>query len=100
MIMAGRKRKRKQNRAGKIWISAIVVTLLVVMSVQILRLHEKNQNYLAKETSLEAQLEEEKERSQEIQEYEEYTKSQAFIEDMAKSKLGLVYDNEIIFKKK
>ena len=50
--------------------------------------------------SLKTQLEDEKNRSQEIKDYEEYTKTQKFIEDMAKSRLGLVYDNEVIFKKK
>ena len=55
---------------------------------------------MAKESSLKTQLEDEKNRSQEIKDYEEYTKTQKFIEDMAKSRLGLVYDNEVIFKKK
>ena len=98
--MAKKRRKRQQNRNGKIWISVIVMTLLIVMSIQIVNLHEKNKTYLAKEAALKSQLEEEKERSQEIADYEEYTKTQKFIEDMAKSKLGLVYDNEIVFKKK
>lgn len=77
----------------------IVMTLLLVMSIQIVRLHDKNQVYLAKEESLEAQLEEEKERAKELEDYEEYTKTDKFIEDMAKSRLGLVHKNEIIFKK-
>lgn len=47
---------------------------------------------MAKESSLKTQLEDEKNRSQEIKDYEEYTKTQKFIEDMAKSRLGLVYD--------
>ena len=93
--MAGRRRKkRKQNGNGKIWISIIVATLLIVMSVQIVGLYNKKETYMAKE------LEDEKNRSQEIKDYEEYTKTQKFIEDMAKSRLGLVYDNEVIFKKK
>ena len=95
-----RRKKRQQNRAGKIWISLIVLVLLVVMSIQIVNLKGKNEQYLAKEKSLQTQLEEEKNRSQEIQDYEEYTKTQQFVEDLAKSKLGLVYKNEIIFKKK
>lgn len=98
--MAGKRRRRgQQNRAGNIWISVIVMTLLLVMSIQIVRLHDKNQVYLAKEESLEAQLEEEKERAKELEDYEEYTKTDKFIEDMAKSRLGLVHKNEIIFKK-
>ena len=99
--MAGRRRKkRKQNGNGKIWISIIVATLLIVMSVQIVGLYNKKETYMAKESSLKTQLEDEKNRSQEIKDYEEYTKTQKFIEDMAKSRLGLVYDNEVIFKKK
>ncbi len=99
--MSGKQRRRgKQNRAGKVWISVIVLTLLLVLSIQIVKLHEKNQVYLAKEESLEAELEKEKEREKEIKDYEEYTRTEKFIEDMAKSRLGLVHKNEIIFKKK
>lgn len=94
-----RRSKHRKNRASKIWISAIVLVLLVVMSVQILRLNEKNKNLIAQEKAKTEQLEEEKERAQDIAEYEQYTKSQQFVEDTAKSKLGLVHDNEIIFKK-
>lgn len=98
--MAKKRRKRQQNKNGMIWIAVIVMTLLIVMSTQIVNLHEKNETYLAKEETLKSQLEEEKERSDEIKDYEKYTKMQKFIEDIAKSKLGLVYDNEIVFKKK
>lgn len=78
----------------------IVAIFLVVMSIQIMRLYEKNESCLAKETTLKAQLEEEKERSDEIEEYEAYTKSEDFIEENAANKLNLVYDNWILFKKK
>ena len=98
--MAGKRRNKRQNRIGTVWISVIVAALLLVMSIQIVSLYEKNQAYMEKEESLKSQLEEEKDRSEQIQEYEEYTKSDKFIEDIAKSKLGLVYDNEVIFKKK
>lgn len=98
--MAGKRRKKRQNRIGNIWISVIVAALLLVMSTQIVKLYEKNQTYIAREESLESQLEEEQARADQIREYEEYTKSEKFIEDMAKSRLGLVYDNEVIFKKK
>ena len=38
------------------------------------------------------------ERHQELSELESYTRTQEYIEDVARSKLGLAYDNEIIFK--
>ena len=37
-------------------------------------------------------------RQEELQNYQSYTQSQEYVEDIAKSKLGLAYDNEIIFK--
>lgn len=97
--MSRRSRKyRKSNRAGKLCITGIVLTLLVVMSIQIVRVYQKNQDYIAKEKSLMEQLEAETERQADLEEYEKYTQSQDYIEDMARSKLGLVYDNEIVFK--
>ena len=68
------------------------------MSVQIVKLYYKNQEYIAREMELTSQLEEETKRSEQLFEYEAYIGSQEYVEDAAKSKLGLVYDNEIIFK--
>ena len=53
-----------------------------------------------KEKELQQQYEEETERSTEIDDLETYMKSSQYIEDVAKSKLGLTYKNEIIFKEK
>ena len=44
------------------------------------------------------QYEDETERAAELDELEEYMGSSEYIEDVAKSKLGLTYENEIIFK--
>lgn len=94
----GRRRNRKSNRAGTISVSLIVFTLLIVMSIQILKLHQKNQDYVAQEQNLQEQLNEETERQEDLKNYEAYTKTQDYIEDIAKSKLGLVHNNEIVFK--
>ena len=53
---------------------------------------------MQQEASLQKQLEEETARGAQLSSYETYTKSQQYVEDTAKSKLGLAYDNEIIFK--
>lgn len=97
--MAAAKRRRNQNnRAGKTCISMILVVFVAVMTIQIVRVYQKDQEYARKQEQLEAQLEEETARAEELSEYEAYTQSQEYIEDIAKSKLGLAYDNEIIFK--
>ena len=86
------------NRAGKLCIGMIVIAFVAVMSVQIIRVYQKDQEYMQQEASLQKQLEEETARGEQLSSYETYTKSQQYVEDTAKSKLGLAYDNEIIFK--
>ena len=89
--MAAKKRKsNRNNRAGKICISMILVVFAAAMSVQIVKAYQKEQ--------LEVQLQDETARQEELQNYQSYTQSQEYVEDIAKSKLGLAYDNEIIFK--
>lgn len=96
--MAAKKRRKDNNRAGKMCISMILVAFVAVMSVQIVKLYQKDQEYANKQAELEAQLEEETARQAELEDYEAYTQSQQYVEDVAKSKLGLAYDDEIIFK--
>lgn len=96
--MATRKMKKNDNRAGKICVSMILVAFVAVMTIQIVKTYQKDKEYALKQAELEAQLEEETVRQQELEEYEAYTKSNEYVEDVAKSKLGLAYDNEIIFK--
>ena len=91
--MAAKKRKsNRNNRAGKICISMILVVFAAAMSVQIVKAYQKDQE------QLEVQLQDETARQEELQNYQSYTQSQEYVEDIAKSKLGLAYDNEIIFK--
>ena len=47
---------------------------------------------------MQQQLADETERASELKEREAYMQTLQFVEDMAKSKLGLAYENEIIFK--
>ena len=37
-------------------------------------------------------------RNEEIENLETYTKTKKYVEDVAKEKLGLVYEDEILFK--
>mgnify|MGYP002618752490 CR=1 FL=1 len=90
--MAAKKRKsNRNNRVGKICISMILVVFAAAMSVQIVKAYQKDQEYARKQEQLEVQLQDETAR-------QSYTQSQEYVEDIAKSKLGLAYDNEIIFK--
>ncbi len=98
--MSHRYNSRRANQTGKMCVTLIVLALVGVMSVQIVNLYQKDQQLIAQEELLQKQKEEELLRQQEIEEYEAYTKTQEYIEEIAKSKLGLVYKDEIIFKEK
>lgn len=95
-----RKRRNQKNRVGKVCVSFTVLFLVMILSVQILHLYHKNQTYKVQQEQLQAQLEEQQERAKQLKEKEEYVGSQEYIEDVAKSKLGMTYDNEIVFKEK
>ena len=43
-------------------------------------------------------MEQEEKRTEELKQFETYTKTKKYAEEVARDKLGFVYDNEIIFK--
>ena len=94
--MSARKRRKRKN--GAVSIAIIVLTFLAVMSIQIFKLKQKEAIYAAKEAELQETYELETERAEEIEALVDYVQSDQYIIDMAHSKLGLAYDNEIIFK--
>ena len=96
MANAKRRRRKNGNRAGRMCITCIVFVFAIVMSTQIIKVYQKE--YIAKQADLEQQLSAEQDRQKELEAYETYTKSQQYVEDVAKSKLGLLYDNEVVFK--
>lgn len=100
--MAGRrqqrqKRKRK-SKGGVIAISLVVMMLSAVIAYKSVELKAKNEAYIAREQSLEAQIASEEERKAELEEYEKYVQTKKYVEEVAREKLGLVHENEIIFK--
>ena len=78
-------------------IGLIVMTTLVV---QLFALNRKYQSYKAREAQLTEELQAQKEKKQDLKDYEKYTKTKEYTESQARSKLGLLYDTEFIFKEK
>lgn len=98
--MAGKAayRKKRQNRMGMFLVTTVVVMMLVVVMVKGKELTEKRATYMAREEALMQEIESEQARTEEIKEYEKYTQTKKYVEEIAKNKLGLVYEGEIIFK--
>lgn len=92
------RRKRNENRLGMFMIAIAMVMVFVVVSINGMSLREKQQALMAKEATLQAQIQEQQQRTTELEEFATYTKTKKYAEEVAKEKLGLVYENEIIFK--
>ncbi len=60
------------------------------------QLRAKAKEYQAQETELAEQIEEEKARSAKIDDLEEYVGTDEYVEEIARDKLGLVHENDII----
>lgn len=91
-------RRKKQNRFGMFLASIVVIMLLIVVAVDSVELTAKRDAYRQKEQELEAQILAEEERTKEIEEYEKYTQTMKYKEEVARDRLGLVYEGEILFK--
>lgn len=79
-------------------VTFVVAVLLVVLLILKVSLHAKVENDMNRAAVLQDQILEEKNRTTEIEELEEYMNSDEYIEQVAKEKLGMVKDGEIIFK--
>lgn len=91
-------RKRSQNRFSIFLVTLVVVMIMIVVAVGCTGLRQKLDINTNKENQLMLQLEAERKRTDEIEEYRVYTQTKRFVEETAKEKLGLVYEGEILFK--
>ena len=97
--MAGKRRKpSSSNRRGMVAIALIVMILLVGLLVQSQKLSSQNRQYEAKKSELEQRISDEELRAGEIKNLDDYVNSTEYIEKVAREKLGLVYEDEILFQ--
>ena len=83
---------------GMLLVTTVVVMMLIVVMVEGIERTKKRETYMAREEVLMQAIEAEQARTEEIKEYEKYTQTKKYVEEIAKNKLGLVYEGEIIFK--
>lgn len=93
-----KERARRAQRTSRRLISGIVLALLIVLGCSTVSAYAKNQAYIEQENTLLAELEEEKARTLEIEEFKNYTQTDEYVEQIAREKLGLAYEEELIFQ--
>ncbi len=81
-------------------ITVIVVIMCCVFGFFTWQNNQKSRQYALIQENLQKQIEDEEENQKAIEEKAAYMKTNAYIEDLAREKLGLVHEDEIIFKKK
>ena len=79
----------EQNKLSMGLAAVVVGILIVVIMVACFGLHQRE---------LETEIAKEEQRAEDIEEYRKYTETREYIEEVAREKLGLVYEGEVIFK--
>ena len=85
-------------KGSVVFISCILLVLTAVTTVHSISLGAELQDKNAQITELEKEKKAEKQRTEEIEEYKEYVGTDEYVEDTARDKLGIVKENEILFK--
>lgn len=91
-------RKRHQNRFSMFLVTLVVVMVMAVVAVRSVGLQQKIDEKRGELALLEAQIEEQRLRTLEIEEFAKEVQTKGYIENIAREKLGLVYEGEILFK--
>lgn len=88
----------RENKVARLLINFIIVLLVLVVSIKSYELYNKRADYREREAQIEEEIAFEKDRAEQIAEYEKYTQTKAYVEEVARDRLGLVYEGEILFK--
>lgn len=102
--MGSSKKKKKKRKVGyeSLGMLAIALVVLVLLGGLMLKsndLQERLTGYDAKAATLQQQIEDEQTRTEEIDKLKKYMETDEYAEEVAREKLGLVKDNETVFKK-
>ncbi len=92
------KRAPKVRRSHKLLVGVCLLAATIAVGVSSIDLLSQSRELEVTEAELLKQLEEAQALAKEIEEFEEYSKTEEYIEEVAREKLGLVYPDEIVLK--
>ena len=93
-----RRALQRSKRVGLRIIAFAIFCLLIVASVGKVQLRRKGEAYQQREEELLAAIADEEARTEEIEELKKYVQTKKYVEEVAKERLGIVYEDEILFK--
>ena len=92
------KRQRRSAIMGLVLAFLLVIVIGVVMYINKASLQNQYDINEQTKADLQAQLEEQQQRTKDLEEYKKYIQTKKFVEDMAKDKFGLIYPDELVFR--
>ena len=96
--MKKRKKRMNQNGIAMLSITFVVGVLFIAMMTMSLNLQQQISDCKTEMKEEQSQIDEENERTKEIDETKERMDTDEYVAEVAREKLGLVKDNEIVFK--
>jgi len=91
-------RKEKLNISLPIVVLTVIVVFCGFMKLKADALERTKSQLESEVATLQDKIESEEKRAEELKEFEVYTHTQKYAEEVAKDVLGYVYEDEIIFK--
>ncbi|MBO5489713.1 MAG: septum formation initiator family protein [Eubacterium sp.] len=91
-------KKKKKRRTSLILVMTIIGLFLCTLVIQGVNLRADCKALQQQQTELKAQKKQLQKEKKAIKEKSEYMETDQYIEDTAREKFGLIYDDEIIFK--
>lgn len=91
-------KKIANNYIGMAVISAVVLLLLGGLAMKSQNLRNRIAYYDAQAAELKQQIDDEQERTKEIDKRKEYMQTDEYAAEVARDRLGLVKDNETVFE--
>lgn len=91
-------RKRNQNRLSMVLVALVVTLITVAVAMRSMELTQRRDELTQREQELTQQKLAEQQRAEEIEEFRKYTQTKRYVEEVAKDKLGLMYEGEVLFK--
>jgi len=89
---------RYHNKASIYIVLLTFVVFAIVLFVNCSSLNDKKERLQTEQTEYTELLKQEQDRTLELQEMEKTTSTMSFFVEMAREKLGMVFENEILFK--
>lgn len=91
-------RKRNQNRFSMVLVTMVVLIVTVTVAIRYAQMNSRLKELEQQKQELELQIDAANKKAEEIEEFDKYTNTKAYYEEIATEKLGLVYEGEIVFQ--